>query len=96
LSSIAHFMSLEPLTGFGIINNLLGILRLNIPLHLPVVRHIAKQILLRELNMYFARIRKEDESLSFDRLEEYSEEDIDSICFRRGIDIDNQTKKEKI
>jgi c-di-GMP-binding flagellar brake protein YcgR len=45
--------------------------------------------------MYFARIRKEDESLSFDSLDNYSEEQIDSICFKRGIEIDKQSLKEK-
>ena len=45
--------------------------------------------------MYFARIRKEDESLSFDSLDNYSEEQIDAICFKRGIEIDKQTLKEK-
>lgn len=61
----------------------------------PGARQISKIFLVRELNMYFARIRKEDENLSFDSLDNYSEEQIDAICFKRGIEIDKQTLKEK-
>ena len=43
----------------------------------------------RELNMYFRRIRKNDEGLSFEDLSKYDEEQIDKICFMRGIEIDN-------
>jgi len=46
--------------------------------------------------MYFNRLRKEDEALSFDRLDQYSEDEINAMCFRRGIEIDSQNKKEKI
>mmetsp|Transcript_22003 Transcript_22003/g.34160 ORF Transcript_22003/g.34160 Transcript_22003/m.34160 type:complete len:165 (+) Transcript_22003:1177-1671(+) len=89
-------MSLEPVTGFNTLNNILRLLRVQIPLDAPIVNKIAKMVLVRELNMYFTRIRKEDESLSFDRLDEFSEEVIDQICFRRGIEIDRQTKAEKV
>ena len=88
-------MSLEPVTGFNIINNILGIAKLKIPLDLPVIRLIAQKLLVRELNMYFSRIRREDEALSFQLLDEFDEEQIDDICFKRGIDIDVQTLKEK-
>ena len=82
-------MSLEPVTGFNIINNLLGCIRLKIPIEAPGVNIISKILLTRELNMYFARIRKEDESLSFEMIDSFTEEEIDAICFKRGIDIDN-------
>ena len=68
------------MTGFNIINNLLAIVtmrKLKIPLDLPVVRFIAQKLLVRELNMYFCRIRREDEALSFQCLNEFSEEQID-------------------
>lgn len=45
--------------------------------------------------MYFSRLRKEDESLTFSALDEFSEEQIDFICFKRGIDIDKQNLKQK-
>jgi hypothetical protein len=67
-------MSLNPVTGFNIINNVLKIFKLEIPLNTPGFRIISKVILVRELNMYFARIRKEDESLSFTSLDKFSEE----------------------
>ena len=85
---IANFMSLNPVTGLNILNNILGVVKLEIPVNTPVIRIITKAILVRELNMYFARIRKEDESLSFDGLVKMKEEEIDAICFKRGIEID--------
>jgi hypothetical protein len=74
LVKMANFMSLNPVTGFNIINNVLKIFKLEIPISAPVVRVITKAILVRELNMYFARIRKEDESLSFTSLDKLSED----------------------
>mmetsp|Transcript_16605 Transcript_16605/g.28276 ORF Transcript_16605/g.28276 Transcript_16605/m.28276 type:complete len:305 (+) Transcript_16605:440-1354(+) len=88
LQKIAYFMSLEPVTGLNTINNLLSVFKLRIPIDTPGLNFLTKAILVRELNMYFGRIRKEDESLSFEHLDKYSEEQIDAICFRRGIDID--------
>lgn len=67
-------MSLEPVTGFNIANNILKIFKLQIPLDLPVIRIISQALLVRELNMYFNRIRKEDESLSFEGINQFSEE----------------------
>jgi hypothetical protein len=74
LVKIANFMGLNPVTGFNIINNVLKIFKLELPLNTPGFRIITKAILVRELNMYFARIRKEDESLSFTSLDKFSEE----------------------
>ena len=96
LVKIANFMSLNPVTGLNILNNILGVIKLEIPVNTPVIRIFTKAILVRELNMYFARIRKEDESLSFDGLVNMKEEEIDAICFKRGIEIDKQTKKQKL
>ena len=86
---MANFMSLNPVTGFNIINNVLRVFKLEIPLNAPGVRIITKTLLVRELNMYFARIRQEDVSLSFVSIDKYSEEEIDAICFKRGIEIDS-------
>jgi len=69
LKKISNFMGLQPVTGFNIINNVLGIVRLKIPIDAPGIRIISHTILVRELNMYFARIRKEDESISFNALD---------------------------
>ena len=74
LVRIANFMSLNPVTGLNIINNILRIFKLEIPVNTPVINIFTKAILVRELRMYFSRIRKEDESLSFVSLDKYSEE----------------------
>jgi hypothetical protein len=89
LMRMANFMSLNPVTGFNIINNVLRIFKLEIPINAPGVRIITKTLLVRELKMYFARIRQEDVSLSFVSIDKYSEEEIDAICFKRGIEIDS-------
>jgi len=50
LQKIAHFMSLEPVTGFNIINNLLGIItlrKLQLPIDAPGIRSITHFILRR-------------------------------------------------
>jgi hypothetical protein len=47
-----------------------------------------KKILARELNMLFRRLRAEDIVLSAENLFEFTEEQIDIICFNRGINID--------
>jgi len=71
---MANFMSLNPVTGLNIINNVLRLFKLEIPVNAPVIKVMTKTLLVRELKMYFARIRKEDESLSFVSLDTYSEE----------------------
>ena len=95
LINISHFMSLVPVTGFNIINNILKIFKQKISITAPGISIISHFFLVRELNMYFATIRKEDESLSFDSLDSFTEDQVDAICFRRGIEIDKQTLKEK-
>jgi hypothetical protein len=74
LMHVAHFMGLQPVTGLNTINNLLKYTKLNIPLDAPVVKIFTKLMLVRELNLYFMKIRKEDESLSFEDLDNFSEE----------------------
>ena len=82
-------MGITPVTGVNIINNVLRITGKSIPVNAPVVRVIAKQLMIRELNMYFRRIRNFDVMYSFDNLKDFSEDEIDQLCFNRGIDIDN-------
>jgi len=67
-------MSIEPVTGVNTINNVLKLFRFKIPIDAPVVNIVAKFMIVRELNMYFARIRSQDENLNFEILDEYSEE----------------------
>ena len=95
LQKIAYFMSLEPITGVNILNNILGIFKINIPATTPGVRVISKYLLIREINMYFNKIRKEDQLISFDTLNILSEEEIDKLCFMRGIEINKQSLKKK-
>lgn len=87
LLKIAHFLGIEPVTGVNIINNILKIIKLNIPVDSPVIREIAKLLVVRELNMYFSRMRNFDVEYSFKNLNKLSDEDLDQICFRRGIDL---------
>ena len=89
-------MSLEPVTGLNTINNLLWVFKLKIPLDAPVIRLFTKAILTRELNLYFKKLRNEDEALSFEEIEQYSEDDLDLFCFRRGIEIQNKSREKKI
>lgn len=59
-------MSLEPVTGLNTINNLLRVFKVKIPIDAPVVKIVTKLLLTRELNLYFNRLRKEDELMSFE------------------------------
>jgi len=87
LKRIAYFMSLEPITGVNIINNVLKVVKLKIDPSKPYIAWFSKMVMVRELNMYFDRIRKVDESISFEDLNKFSEEEIDELCFKRGIEI---------
>jgi hypothetical protein len=71
---MAYFMSLEPVTGVNILNNILKVFKMEISPSAPGVSFISKFLLVRELNMYFKRIRKEDSEISFDMLENFTEE----------------------
>ena len=79
LKSISHFMSLEPVTGFNIVNNILGIfakvgIRIQIPIDAPGLNIISRMLIARELNMYFCRLRREDEALNISRIHEFTED----------------------
>jgi len=80
-------MSLEPVTGVNIINNVLRLFKLEISPDAPGINVLSKMFVTRELNMYFNRIRKLDENISFGDLDKFSEEQIDIMCFKRGIEI---------
>ena len=79
LKKISHFMSLEPVTGFNIMNNVLGIfskigIKIQIPIDAPGLNVISRLMIARELNLYFCNIRKEDEGLNIHRLDEFTED----------------------
>jgi hypothetical protein len=77
LSHIAHFMSLTPVTGLNIINNIIKVFKVKIPLDAPVINFFTKRILARSLKLYFDKLRKEDELMSFAVVEKFSEGELD-------------------
>ena len=88
LAHIAYFLSKKPITGLNTINNLLRITKKRIPIDAPFISFFTHMILKRELNMLFSRLRKEDMFIGMEKIEDYSEEELDKICFDRGINID--------
>ena len=52
--------------------------------------------MVRELNLYFTRLRKEDELMSFEQIDKFNEEELNFICYRRGIEIQNKTYDQKV
>ena len=89
-------MSLNPITGINTINNLLRVLKVKIPIDAPIIKYLTRIILTRELDLYFNRLRKEDELMSFEHVEKFSEEELNFICFRRGIEVQNKTYDQKM
>jgi hypothetical protein len=59
-------MGLNPVTGLNTINNILRIFKVKIPIEAPIIKYLTKAIMVRELNLYFSRLRKEDELMSFE------------------------------
>ena len=96
LLHIAHFMSLNPITGINTLNNILRIFKVKIPIDARVVKYLTKLILTRELNLYFRRLRREDELMSFEALDKFSEQELDFTCFQRGIEIQDRSREQKI
>lgn len=86
-------MSLNPITGINTVNNILRMFKTKIPIDAPGVRYLTKFILTRELNLYFRRLRREDELMSFESMDKFSEEELDFTCFQRGIEIQDRTKE---
>jgi hypothetical protein len=54
---------------------------------------MTKVLLTRELNLYFAKIRKEDQIMSFEKVEKYTVEELNTICLRRGIAYEDKTQE---
>jgi hypothetical protein len=76
LMHIAHFMGLNPVTGLNIINNFLRIFKQKIPIDAPVIKFLTQKILTRSLNLYFNKLRKQDEMMSFEQLDKFSDEEL--------------------
>ena len=89
-------MGLNPVTGLNTINNLLRPLKLKIPIDGFLVKYVTRMIMTRELNLYFSKLRKEDELISFERLDLFNEDEIDAMCFMRGIDITDLPLQKKV
>lgn len=89
-------MGLTPVTGLNIINNLLGKLKLYIPVDSFAVRWFTKPLLTRELRMYFRKLRREDIIISYQNLEAMEEEQIDFLCMERGIQVLGRKQEQKI
>ena len=96
LIHMANFMSISPVTGFNTINNIIKWGGKQIQVDGPIAGHIAKRIVARELNMLFRQLRKEDLLLGFENLDAFSDRELDKICFRRGINIHDQNRKQKM
>jgi len=84
-------MSLNPVTGLNTLNNLLKPLKVKIPIEAPVVKYLTKMIVTRELNLYFRRLRDEDVLMSFEKVDKFSENELNFICIRRGIEVQDKT-----
>lgn len=89
-------MSLNPVTGLNTINNLLKPLKVKIPIDAPVIKYLTRMIITRELNLYFNRLRQEDVLMSFEKLENMSEDELNSLSYRRGIEIQDKSYESKM
>lgn len=89
-------MSLDPVTGLNTINNLLKPFKVKISIDAPVVRFFTRMIITRELELYFKRLREEDVLMSFEKLEQVTEEELNFICYRRGIEITDKSYESKM
>lgn len=88
-------MGVNPVTGLSIINNTLKIFKLKIPIDAPVIKIFTKMVLTRSLNIFFDKLRKEDELMSFEAVDEFSDYDLDRVCFSRGINISSECSHEQ-
>jgi hypothetical protein len=83
-------MSLNPVTGINTINNLLKPFKVKIPIDAPIVKYLTKMVITRELNLYFKKLRDEDVLMSFEQLDALTEEELNFICYKRGIEIQDK------
>ena len=89
-------MSLDPVTGLNTLNNLLKPFKVKISIDAPVVKFFTRMIITRELELYFKRLREEDVLMSFEKLEQVTEGELNFICYRRGIEITDKSYESKM
>ena len=75
--NMAHFMGVVPYTGLNTINNILRLVKVQIPIDAPGVDFMTRHLVARELNMLFRQLRREDVNLDFEDLDALPEELID-------------------
>lgn len=46
--------------------------------------------------MLFKQLRNEDMTLWFEKIEDFPDKELNKVCFRRGIEIQEQTRKQEI
>jgi hypothetical protein len=46
--------------------------------------------------LYFNKLRSEDELLSFEQVDNFSEDELDRVCIERGITVDGSSYKAKM
>ena len=71
---MANFMSVRPVTGLNTLNNILRLVRLPaVPVDAPILKMIAKMLVVRELNMLFTQLRAEDVKIDFEGVNAFDE-----------------------
>ena len=71
---MANFMSVRPVTGLNTLNNILRLVRLPaVPVDVPIIKLIAKMLVVRELNMLFTQLRAEDVKIDFEGVNAFDE-----------------------
>ena len=81
-------MSIDPITGLNTINNILSMLRLpKIAIDTPYIKFMTQHLIARELNMLFRQLRRGDVKMHFENLDAMEDEELDKICFARGINL---------
>lgn len=86
-----HYMAIDPLTGFNILNKFLRPLRIPVNVESDYLRPFMKIILGRQLNMLFRSLQKKDAVIAFEDLNRFKEEELITLCFKRGINVEQKT-----
>lgn len=87
-----HYMAIDPVTGFNIINKFLRVLRIPVNVESDYLRPFMRIILGRQLNMLFRSLSTKDAVIAFEDLEKYEIEELVTICFKRGINVSQNRK----
>jgi LETM1-like protein len=53
-------------------------------------------IITRELNLYFKRLREEDVLMSFEKVDKFTEEELNFIAIKRGIEVQDKSYESKL